>query len=553
MKTSRRALLQTITAGSALAAAGLAQAKDAPKFDVEADVVVVGLGAAGAAAAITAADRKASVVAIDRQPLETLRSNTRMSGGYIHCPPRDGDMKALQAYFEALFSASYAGLPSVGEEDDLSRRLARHWTEITPTLADWLKSQDPELKMLGGASKPQYVNFPGAAECSYAVYRTSYKDVVDNKTTTYNRPKSEATEGEALHRALMNGLERRSGRITLMGGVRALDLITDASNRVVGITALRDGKPVRIGARRGVALCCGGYEYGAPMRKAFLSGPAIAGWAFYGTTFNEGDGIVMGLKAGAALTKAPACAARMLWAPPVEVRGMRIGVTTNNIGSPNTIVVNSLGERFVNESLITGGITNNCFYEKACEQSLETLTYDNLPSWLIMESRVFRTRPLANVTRSTVGYGFVDFKDNADALKKGWILEGETIEELARKIAATGGNSARMRPEALRRTVDEFNAACDAGSDPKFGRIPGTLRPIRRGPFYAVPLFAGGSNTKGGLTTDADRRVLDWAGRPIPGLFSAGEIACGLNRGGAMLTDALVFGIVCGRTMTAQG
>ena len=74
MKTSRRALLQTITAGSALAAAGLSQAKGAPKFDVEADVVVVGLGAAGAAAAITAADRKASVVAIDRQPLETLRS-----------------------------------------------------------------------------------------------------------------------------------------------------------------------------------------------------------------------------------------------------------------------------------------------------------------------------------------------------------------------------------------------------------------------------------------------------------------------------------------------
>lgn len=56
---------------------------------------------------------------------------------------------------------------------------------------------------------------------------------------------------------------------------------------------------------------------------------------------------------------------------------------------------------------------------------------------------------------------------------------------------------------------------------------------------------------KGGLTTDADRRVLDWNGRPIEGLYAAGEIACGLNRGGAMLTDVLVFVIVCGKKMTA--
>ena len=108
-----------------------------------------------------------------------------------------------------------------------------------------------------------------------------------------------------------------------------------------------------------------------------------------------------------------------------------------------------------------------------------------------------------------------------------------------------------MQPEVLKNTVKEFNAACTAGVDARFGRARSSLRPIRKGPFYAIPLFAGGSNTKGGLTTDADRRVLDWNGRPIEGLYAAGEIACGLNRGGAMLTDALVFGIVCGKTMTA--
>lgn len=72
-----------------------------------------------------------------------------------------------------------------------------------------------------------------------------------------------------------------------------------------------------------------------------------------------------------------------------------------------------------------------------------------------------------------------------------------------------------MRAEALKKTVDEFNAACDAGVDEKFGRPKSTLRPIRKGPFYAVPLFAGGSNTKGGLSTDAERRVLNWARKPL--------------------------------------
>ena len=61
------------------------------KFDESADVVVVGLGGAGAAAAITAADHKASVIILEKQPLATLRSNTRMSGGWVHCPDKDGN------------------------------------------------------------------------------------------------------------------------------------------------------------------------------------------------------------------------------------------------------------------------------------------------------------------------------------------------------------------------------------------------------------------------------------------------------------------------------
>ena len=116
------------------------------KFDESADVVVVGLGGAGAAAAITAADHKASVIILEKQPLATLRSNTRMSGGWVHCPDKDGNKEELRKYFRALFSAKYDDKPSVGEEDDISNGMAEYWVEYTPNLMDWLKSLDPELK-----------------------------------------------------------------------------------------------------------------------------------------------------------------------------------------------------------------------------------------------------------------------------------------------------------------------------------------------------------------------------------------------------------------------
>ena len=87
--TNRRQFLKGAAAGAfgvmGAGLAGMAAAKEV-KFDKEADVVVVGLGGAGAATAITAADNGASVIVIERQPKDTLRSNTRMSGGIFHCP-----------------------------------------------------------------------------------------------------------------------------------------------------------------------------------------------------------------------------------------------------------------------------------------------------------------------------------------------------------------------------------------------------------------------------------------------------------------------------------
>ena len=232
---------------------------------------------------------------------------------------------------------------------------------------------------------------------------------------------------------------------------------------------------------------------------------------------------------------------------------MRIEATVG-VGAPGSFVVNALGDRFIAENKIMGGITNNSVYEKAAEQNLDTMTYDNMPAWQIFEEEIFKSRPLANLTRSTVGYGFVDYgaADNSDALKKGWVLKADSIEELAKKIAETSVNKGRMNPQKLTETLKRFNEMSTAGKDEDFGRNPKSLKPLEGTVFYAIPLFAGGSNTKGGLKTNAEHQVLDWDGKPIKGLYAAGEIACGLNRGGAMLTDALVFGQVTGKAAATK-
>jgi predicted oxidoreductase len=140
--------------------------------------------------------------------------------------------------------------------------------------------------------------------------------------------------------------------------------------------------------------------------------------------------------------------------------------------------------------------------------------------------------------------------DNSDAIERGWILKADTLEELAEKIKADPENKERIDAQTLVDTVAEFNAYCAAGEDKKFGRSPDTMGPVETPPFYAIKLYPGGPNTKGGVDADAQRRVLDWAGKPIPRLFTAGEISSVFKftyQAGGNLTECIVCGRVAGK------
>ncbi len=110
-------------------------------WDQEADVVIVGLGGAGACAAIEAYDAGATVLVLEKQPKATHYSNTRMAGGIFHCPDPTGDRAALKEYAKAMFSGENLPWKLEGEQPEVSDGLAEAWAQHSPENIDFLKRQ----------------------------------------------------------------------------------------------------------------------------------------------------------------------------------------------------------------------------------------------------------------------------------------------------------------------------------------------------------------------------------------------------------------------------
>lgn len=522
--------------------------------EFEADVLVIGFGGAGGCAAIEAHDRGADVILIEKQPEDRHYSNTRMSGGGYHSPSPDGDFEALKQYAKAMFSGENLPLQLEGEQPDFSDELAEIWARESPGNEAFMRSLDPLYKTVN-LSNAAFPDFPGAAKSGYSVVKSTYTGAEDEATQFGNTREADKTQkesGEAFHACLLTGVQSRAIRVHY--NTRGRRLLVDEDGTVTGIVCERDGETVTYRARRAVIITSGGYEYNKRMRKAFLEGPGVEGWAFYGTTENTGDGIEMALKVGAALTKVGKIAGRVICAIPERRHGLKIGLNTSGVGKPNEIVVDNYGRRYASERRITKDPSRYIFYKEALQFDTLDLVYPRIPSWMVFDEKLRSSGPVVRV--ASASYNSVDWgQDNMKAIKKGWVLKADTIEELGEKIRSHPENRSLMSAETLAETVQEFNSYCRAGKDPDFDREPGTLGPVEKGPFYAIPLYPGGPNTKGGLRSNARREVLDWDDRPIPRLFTAGEISSAFQfvyQGGGNLAECITFGRIAGRNAAAE-
>jgi succinate dehydrogenase/fumarate reductase flavoprotein subunit len=520
----------------------------------EADVVVIGFGAAGGCAAIEARDHGAEVVLLEKQAEATHYSNTRMSGGGFHSPDPAGDFDSLKAYAKAMFSGDNLPHKLEGDQSEFADELAELWAKYAPGNAAFMRSLDPEFRTVASANAA-FPEFPGASRSGYAVVRSTYTGKFDEDALagrTADTPKSGKQSGEAFHACMLVGVQSR--KVPIHYGVSAKELVLDESGAIVGVVAERGGGRVTYRARRAVIITSGGYEYNVRMRKAFLDGPGIEGWAFYGSPANTGDGIRMAMRVGAALCRVGSVAGRVICAVPERRHGLKIGMNTSGVGKPNEIVVDNHGRRYASERRITKDPSRYIFYKEALKFDTVTLSYPRIPSWMVFDSVMMRRGPVVSV--GAAAYNGIDWgEDNQNALRKGWILSGNTIEELGQRIREHSDNRGKMDSAALAQAIEKWNASCAAGRDPDFEREPATMGPVSEPPFYAIPLYPGGPNTKGGLRADAQRRVLDWDDRPIPRLYAVGEICSVFQfvyQGGGNLAEGIAFGRIAGRNAAVE-
>jgi succinate dehydrogenase/fumarate reductase flavoprotein subunit len=167
------------------------------------------------------------------------------------------------------------------------------------------------------------------------------------------------------------------------------------------------------------------------------------------------------------------------------------------------------------------------------------------PAWLVADADGTALWPFGRVTWNERGVS-AEWPDNDCDLARAILRTAPTLDALA---AAAG-----LPAAALAATVARWNAACDAGADEDWRRPPSSMMPIRRPPFCFAPVEPIVSNTQGGPVHDARQRVLDPAGRPIPGLFAAGELGSvfgHLYLSGGNLAECFVGGRIAGRGAAA--
>jgi succinate dehydrogenase/fumarate reductase flavoprotein subunit len=480
------------------------------KWDREADVVVVGFGGAGAAAAITAHDLGAKVLMLEKAPEGEEGGNTRIAGqGYLQVYDVE---KAIQ-YLNAL-CGRYV----------VPQGMVRAWAEEVRRNSDWVASigGDPQEHQ----HQPEGIEFPElpGADCTHKFHNG---DIVGYSNTW-------KCFESAVKRRPIEILYESPGRELIQDGV---------TREILGIRAEQRGRPVHVKARKAVVLTCGGFENNQEMIRNYL--PDLPYCYTSGTPHNDGDGIRMAQLVGADLWHmnnyaGPSMALKV---PEYKATFSMTPLHFTHEMPGGMIVVGPDAKRFVNEKLKPkhGKIKKNgqwCHMPVPC------------PMFMVFDHALFASGPLYD-RKPVSGWGRIIERyewsdDNSAELQRGWIKRAETVAALAASIGLNGG--------ALEESVRRWNGLCESGEDPEFGRRR-MLVPIGRPPFYAIELSPSMLNTQGGPRRNERGQIVRPDDTPIPRLYSAGELGSiysYLYQGTGNIGECLAFGRISARNAVAE-
>lgn len=352
--------------------------------------------------------------------------------------------------------------------------------------------------------------------------------------------------GNALVASLFHTLKRHGGGVRFSS--TAKELIVE-NGRVVGAIVESGGQERRVHVRRGVVLAGGGFSASRKWREEHLPDPTPQFTrAAEGAT---GDTLDLGVAAGGVL--GPAHGDNGFWFPS-SIGRRRDGslVVFPHIwdrAKPGIVAVAASGKRFVDESVSYHRFVRAMYATQSADEAV--------PAWLIIDSRALHEYGLGMIRPHTPDAFLRKY------VRDGYIRRASTVDELARSIG--------VDPEGLAETVRRNNRFAETGIDEDFGKgtspfghqygdarhTPNVnLGPIRRAPFYALPLVPTPLGTALGLRIDERARVLDAAGEPIPGLYAAGNdadspMAAEYPGAGGQVGAGMTFGYIAARDAAA--
>jgi succinate dehydrogenase/fumarate reductase flavoprotein subunit len=495
-------------------------------IDVEstADVLIVGYGAAGAAAALRAAELGGSALILERYQADEHTPSTKMSGGLIMGVR---DVEPATTYLDRCAG----GLVPV--------EVSHAWAEKASDLVDWLDRQGTDLSLLrtGGAEHPSFKGAEAIEVYCQSILRDGRRvhALDDNLAGTggAGHGDSRFRTGRELFAALHSAVSSRR-QVGIVWGARGQRLLQDAKGRVVALEAVMDGRVHTFLGRRAIILSNGGFEFDEPLKTDYFRAAPVH---FYGNPANTGDGVRMAQQVGADLWHMTQLAGRAVGHFQCTDGTWRNFVIYVEPGG--YVITDKHGRRFANEQL-QAKLRHDFYYELLTYDS-QNEEYPRVPCYWFFDQSRLGARPLTSLASGVVGVGLYEWSpDNRRELEMGWIHEGTSIADVARK-AGVGD------PERAAATVAAYNRICaDPSAIDPHGRPRDSLLPLTGPPFYCVTLYPGGSNTSGGPRRNEHAQILDAFGVPIPALYGAGELgqAIGLlyPADGSNLSEAFCFG-----------
>jgi succinate dehydrogenase/fumarate reductase flavoprotein subunit len=581
-RVSRRNFLQAAgvgAAGAALAGAvpfNASRAAAQGSWDQEADIVVVGSGAAAFSAAATAHSLGNSVIVLEKA--NVVGGTTGKSGGVYWIPNNSlmADFGLEDPKDAAIRYMARLAFPNLYNADDPHFGLPEHKYDLIegfydngPTAVDTLA----EIGALQSTLWMETEDEPGPD------YYAEFEENEAPRGRALSPLREDGTAGAGSEIIAQFQAYADNNDIPILLEHRVVSVVTNDSGEVIGVEATgvpggpsgatpdpavfatpTDGAVVTVRARKAVVFGSGGYTHNTELVNNFLRGPIFGGCA---VPTNEGDfiSIARDLDADYGNMK------NAFLAEIVVEQALNFASTPSDvffIPGDSMFVVNKTGNRVYNEKKVYNERT-----QVHWTWDIQTLTWPNLVLFMIYDSHTAQTK------------GGI-YPIPAESVEAPYVITGQTWEELTANIDERLSSLAGLLPphtqlsetfaETLADTAARFNELAGSGQDDDFHRgetpieiaidrrAPGfdeslanpAMRPLaEEGPYYAILLGPGTLDTNGGPKVNTRSQVLDREDNPIPGLYGAGnciETAAGQAywAAGGTIGPALTTGYVAG-------